>query len=188
MKAASFDYERPADLGAALALLATPDREVKLMAGCQSLGPMLNLRLAQPELLVDITRLPETRRVEATGDGLTLGACTTHAVIEDGRVPDVTNGMLATVAGGIAYRAVRNRGTIGGSLAHADPAADWMTALSALGAVVLTVSPRGKRALPIDEFMLGMFMTALEPDELIEAVRVPRLSPPASSPTRSAWS
>ena len=101
---------------------------MKILAGGQSLGPMLNLRLAQPDLLVDITRIPELKRVEETDDSLSIGACVTHADIEDGRVPDVTGGALRDVARGIAYRAVRNRGTIGGSLAHADPSADWSRA------------------------------------------------------------
>jgi carbon-monoxide dehydrogenase medium subunit len=179
MKPARFDYERPSDLTGALGLLGSDGVEVKLLAGGQSLGPMLNLRLAQPELLVDISKLAETRRVE-TGDGfVTIGACVTHAAIEDGKVPDPTNGMLRTVAAGIAYRAVRNRGTIGGSVAHADPAADWPTALAALGAEALIVGPGGRRTLPVAELMLGMFMTVLEPTELIEAIRVPRLSPDA---------
>jgi carbon-monoxide dehydrogenase medium subunit len=176
MKPARFEYERPNDLRGALALLQQSDRDVKLIAGGQSLGPMLNLRLAQPDLLVDIRRLAETTRVETNGDGVTIGACVTHAAIEDGKVEDPTNGMLASVAAGIAYRAVRNRGTIGGSLAHADPAADWPTALAALGAELLVVGPGGKRTVPVADLMLGMFMTTLEPVEIIEAVRVPKLS------------
>jgi carbon-monoxide dehydrogenase medium subunit len=179
MKAARFDYERPADLAGALALLGRAGADVKLLAGGQSLGPMLNLRLAQPELLVDISKLAETRRVEDKADAVTIGACVTHAAIEDGAVPDPANGMLCAVAGGIAYRAVRNRGTIGGSLAHADPAADWPSALAALGAEVLVVGLGGRRTIAVADLVLGMFYTALEPTELIEAVRVPRVSPQA---------
>jgi carbon-monoxide dehydrogenase medium subunit len=176
MKPARFEYERPTDLSGALALLNQTDRDVKLIAGGQSLGPMLNLRLAQPELLVDIRRLAETTRVESAADGVTIGACVTHAAIEDGKVEDPANGMLQAVAAGIAYRAVRNRGTVGGSLAHADPAADWPTALAALGAELLVVGPGGKRTVAVADLMLGMFMTTLEPAEIIEAVRVPKLS------------
>ena len=95
---------------------------------------MLNLRLVEPQLIVDITGLAELKQVERRGDELVLGACVTHADIEDGRIPDVTRGAMQGVAGNIAYRAVRNRGTVGGSLSHADPAADWVSALSALGA------------------------------------------------------
>ena len=101
---------------------------------------MLNLRLAQPALLVDVRGLPELAEVRDERDAVFIGACTTHAAIEDGRVPDPTGGFLREVARGIAYRAVRNRGTIGGSLAHADPAADWVSAMAA--------ARRGHRAAP----------------------------------------
>jgi carbon-monoxide dehydrogenase medium subunit len=177
MKPAAFDYARPARLADAIALLASGERIAKPLAGGQSLGPMLNLRLAQPELLVDITGVPELRRAEADGDGVLIGACVTHADIEDGRVPDPTHGVLPEVARAIAYRAVRNRGTIGGSLAHADPAADWISALAALGAELVVRGPAGQRRLPVEDFMAGAFESALAAGELLEAVRVPRLSP-----------
>ena len=177
MKPAPFDYARPSTLADVLALLSSEERSVKLLAGGQSLGPMLNLRLAQPDLLVDITAVPELLRVETEGDGLLIGACITHADIEDRRVPDPTDGALPAVAGAIAYRAVRNRGTIGGSLAHADPAADWISALAALGAEAITCGPAGQRRFPVEQFMAGVFEAALQPDELLEAIRVPRLSP-----------
>jgi aerobic carbon-monoxide dehydrogenase medium subunit len=177
MKPAPFDYARASSLADALALLASEERVVKPLAGGQSLGPMLNLRLAQPDLLVDITALPELRRAEAQDDGVLIGACVTHADIEDGRVPDPTGGALPEVARAIAYRAVRNRGTIGGSLAHADPAADWVSALAALGAEVVVRGPAGQRRLPVAGFMAGAFETGLAPGELLEAIRVPRLSP-----------
>ncbi len=175
MKPARFDYERPTTLGDALALLGTRGRVVKCLAGGQSLGPMLNLRLVQPDLLVDITRIPELTRIEEDDDGLLLGACTTHAAIEDGRVPDVTGGVLPAVAQGIAYRAVRNRGTIGGSLAHADPAADWIACLTALGAEIVVHGPSGRRKLALPAFILGALETTLEAGEILEAVRIPRL-------------
>ena len=177
MKPASFDYARPSTLADAIALLRSEERSVKLLAGGQSLGPMLNLRLAQPDLLVDITAVPDLLRVESEDDGLLIGACVTHADIEDGRVPDPTEGALPAVARAIAYRAVRNRGPIGGSLAHADPAADWISALAALGADAVVRGPGGQRRLPVEQFMAGVFEAALEPDELLEAIRVPRLSP-----------
>jgi aerobic carbon-monoxide dehydrogenase medium subunit len=177
MKPAPFEYARPSSLADALALLASEERVVKPLAGGQSLGPMLNLRLAQPDLLVDLTALPELRRAEEGGDGVVIGACVTHADIEDGRVPDPTGGALPEVARRVAYRAVRNRGTIGGSLAHADPAADWISALAALGAEVIVRGPAGPRRVPVERFMAGAFETALAPGELLEAIRVPRLSP-----------
>ncbi|MEJ8823800.1 FAD binding domain-containing protein [Variovorax humicola] len=176
MKPARFDYERPADLAAVIRHLQRDDIVVKIVAGSQSLGPMLNLRLVQPDLLVDITGIPELKRVEVGKDAIVIGACVTHADIEDGRVPDVTRGALSKVARGIAYRAVRNRGTIGGSLVHADPSADWISSLAALGAEVIIAGPAGKRRLAIEDFMTGVFETALEPGEMLEAVRIPRLS------------
>ena len=179
MKPTRFDYERPSRLEDALALLADGDGSAKILAGGQSLGPMLNLRLVQFGLLVDVTRIPELTRVDEDGDGLVLGACVTHAAIEDGRVPDVTGGALAEVAGGIAYRAVRNRGTIGGSLAHADPASDWISCLAAIGAEVVVCGAAGRRTVAVADFMVGVFETVLAPVEIVEAVRVPRLSPDA---------
>jgi carbon-monoxide dehydrogenase medium subunit len=176
MKPVAFDYERPSDIGGAVALAGRSDIAVKFLAGGQSLGPMLNLRLAQPDLLVDLTGIAELKSVQQTADALELGACITHADIEDGRVPDVTNGALPAVAGGIAYRAVRNRGTIGGSLAHADPAADWVTFLVAIGALVVIHGRTGRRTVPVEDFMTGVFETVLAPDELVTAIRIPRFS------------
>lgn len=176
MKPARFDYERPRDLTAALALLAGENVTAKLLAGGQTLGPLLNLRLVQPDVVIDITGIPEMIRVEESADHLVLGACITHADIEDGRVPDVTNGAMRDVAAGIAYRAVRNRGTIGGSLTSADPSADWLSALTALGAEVILRGPSGTRTLAVEDYVVGAFETALGAGELVEAVRIPRLS------------
>ncbi|MEK7877489.1 MAG: FAD binding domain-containing protein [Pseudomonadota bacterium] len=176
MKPSRFEYERPADLAGAIALTRREDSNVKLLAGGQSLGPMLNLRLVQPELLVDITGIPELKLFEESADAIIVGACVTHADIEDGRVPDVTGGALHEVARGIAYRAVRNRGTLGGSLSHADPAADWVASLAALGAEVLLRGPAGQRSLAIADFVTGAFEVALARGEILEAVRIPRLS------------
>jgi carbon-monoxide dehydrogenase medium subunit len=137
---------------------------------------MLNLRLVEPDRVMDVSGVPELRRIDREDGVLVIGACVTHADVEDGRVPDVANGMLARVAAGIAYRAVRNRGTIGGSLAHADPAADWVSALSALGAEIEIASrARGRRRIAIDEFVRGALDVALDADELVTAVRVPVL-------------
>jgi len=176
MKPVRFEYECPTDTAAAIALAERSDLVVKFIAGGQSLGPMLNLRLAQPDVLVDLTGIAELMQVEETGDSLSIGACITHADIEDGRVPDLAGGVLRSVARGIAYRAVRNRGTIGGSIAHADPSADWISCLAALGASVVVRGASGRRSVPIEEFMLGVFETTLLTGELVEAVTVPRLS------------
>jgi aerobic carbon-monoxide dehydrogenase medium subunit len=176
MKPARFALERPRDLAAALAMIAGADGATKIIAGGQSLGPMLNLRLIEPDRVIDISAVPELRRIDRTDGALVIGACVTHADIEDGRVPDVANGMMARVAAGIAYRAVRNRGTIGGSLAHADPAADWVSALSALGAEVEVASRARKgRRVTLGEFVVGALDVAIAPDELVTAVRVPAL-------------
>ncbi|HVY57884.1 MAG TPA: FAD binding domain-containing protein [Xanthobacteraceae bacterium] len=176
MKPVRFDYERPTDLAAAAAAGRRDDVAVKFLAGGQSLGPMLNLRLAEPDLVVDITGIAELKRVEEKPDSVVLGSCITHADIEDGRVPDVTNGALRKVASGIAYRAVRNRGTIGGSLAHADPAADWIAALSAAGASVIVHDGRGARRVPVEDFIVGVFETVLAAGELVTGVEIPRRS------------
>ena len=176
MKPAPFDYARPAGLSEALQLLERRELAARPLAGGQSLGPMLNLRLVQPRLVVELGGIVELVRVEETADAVTLGACISHADIEDGRVPDPTGGPLKAVAGGIAYRAVRNRGTIGGSLCHADPAADWVSVLACLGAEALIRGTAGHRSLPVQHFVIGAFETALQPGELLEAVRIPRLS------------
>ena len=176
MKAAAFAYERPTDLSAALALVARADVTAKIIAGGQSLGPMLNLRLVEPDLVIDISGLSELKFAERRGNELVIGACVTHGDIEDGRIPDVTRGAMQRVASAIAYRAVRNRGTIGGSLSHADPAADWVAALSALGAKVTLRSALGARDLLVGEFVTGALESALRADEILEAVRVPAMA------------
>jgi carbon-monoxide dehydrogenase medium subunit len=137
---------------------------------------MLNLRLIQPDLLVDITAIAELKRVKETADSIIIGSCITHADIEDGRVPDVTCGALRAVAAGIAYRAVRNRGTIGGSLVHADPSADWISALAALGASAVIRGAQQERRVPIERFMAGVFETDLVGGELVSGIQIPRLS------------
>jgi carbon-monoxide dehydrogenase medium subunit len=179
VKPVRFDYARPADVAAAIALGSRDDVVAKFIAGGQSLGPMLNLRLVQPGLLIDITALAELKHIEQTADALTLGSCVTHSDIEDGRVPDVTGGAMRAVASGIAYRAVRNRGTVGGSLVHADPAADWMSALAALGAQVIIRGVGGERRIPVDSLMTGVFECSLNSGELLTSVEIHRLSPAA---------
>ena len=174
MKSAAFDYARPRDVAEALKLLSS--EEAKVAAGTQSLGPMLNLRVVQPRLLVDVRFIEELQYVKETAESVSLGACVTHAQIEDGRVPDPTGGFMRSVAASIAYRAVRNRGTLGGSLAHADPAADWPSALLALGAFAVIEGPRGRREVSMDQFLTGVFETALGKGELLVAVRIPKRS------------
>ena len=174
MKACAFDYERPRDVDGALHFLA--DENSKILAGGQSLGPMLNLRVIQPSLLVDLRHVEELKAVTDEKDSVTFGACVTHADIEDGRVPDPTGGFMREIASNIAYRAVRNRGTVGGSLAHADPAADWPSALTLLGAVANIAGPAGRREIAMEGFFTGLFETALTPREILTAVRIPKRS------------
>jgi carbon-monoxide dehydrogenase medium subunit len=137
---------------------------------------MLNLRLAQPSLLIDITGIPELTHIEDGGDAVTVGACITTANIEDGRLPGRRFDALAAVAAHIAYRAVRNRGTIGGSVCHADPAADWVSFLCALGAECVIAGANGQRRLPMDQFFAGAYETTLAAGEILQAIRIPRIS------------
>jgi carbon-monoxide dehydrogenase medium subunit len=176
LKAAAFEYARPRDLAEALRLLAEGAGTAKALAGGQSLGPMLNLRLARPSLLVDVARLEELKGLSDAGDHWRVGASVVHAALEDaaGKMPGAE--MIPEVAQGIAYRAVRNRGTLGGSLAHADPAADWLLALVVLDAKVDITGPKSSRRLSVDGLVIGAFATALSEDELIVAVSVPKLS------------
>lgn len=175
MKPAAFVYARAASAAEAVALLAGARGDARLLAGGQSLAPMMNLRLARPAQVIDIKRAGLRAAGEAAGH-VRLGACVTHADIEDGLVPDPSRGLMPRIARGIAYRAVRNRGTLGGSLAHADPAADWVSAMMALDAVMVIQGPGGERRLAAADFLRGAFATALAAEELLLAVEIPRLS------------
>ncbi|WP_354682405.1 FAD binding domain-containing protein [Cupriavidus necator] len=174
MKAVAFSYHAPGSLPDALARLGAGTDVATTMGGGQSLGPMLNLRLTRPDTVVDVSGLAELRQVAPTPDGIRIGACVTHAQIEDGVFAPLRGTMLQAVAGGIAYRAIRNRGTVGGSLAHADPAADWVVVMSALGARIAIASTGGTREVPMDAFMIGAYTTVLADGELIAAVTVPQ--------------
>ncbi len=181
MKPAEFAYLRPDGIvGAIDALMASPDGS-RVLAGGQSLGPMLNLRLAQPRHVIDISRIDTLRQATIESDVLAIGACVTHAQIEDGEIPDVTAGLLPHIAAGIAYRAVRNRGTIGGSLAHADPAADWLITMIALDASLRLQGRGGLRQIKVSDFVTGALSTAIADGEVITHVLVPRLS------TKGRW-
>lgn len=176
MKPAPFNYETARDAGEAVRLLTEGGDGAKLIAGGQSLGPMMNLRLARPATVIDIHGAAELLGVEEAPDAIRYGAGVRHADFEDGRVPDAAGGMLRGVARDIAYRPVRNRGTLGGSLAHADPAADWVNVMIALDAELELSSPRGSRRVAAAGYMQAAFMTAIAADEILVAVHVPRLS------------
>lgn len=171
MKPSPFTFLSPDSIQAAQAALST---EVKLIGGGQSLGPMLNLRLARPEMLVDVSRLPDLRQSRRTAHYVEIGAAVTHAEIEDGHTPEPVAGMLRHVARGIAYRAVRNKGTIGGSLCHADPAADWLSAMTVLDARIVIAASSGRtREVAMTEFVTGAYRTCLDAGEMMRAVRIP---------------
>jgi carbon-monoxide dehydrogenase medium subunit len=174
MKAATFDYIVATTVAEAAAALAEPDRSASLIAGGQSLLPLLNLRLALPDLLIDISRIAELKDTRAAPDAIHVGALTTHADIEDGKIPDPFGGLLRQVASGISYRAIRNYGTIGGSVALADAAADWPVCLIALGAEVNVGDGKAARARPIGDFIEGQYATALGKDEIILGFDIPR--------------
>ena len=174
MKPVAFEFARASSPAEATRMLAEANGAARLVAGAQSLGPMLNLRLVQPRLLIDITGIPELTRIEDSSDAVTLGACITTANIEDGRLPGRGLEALAAVAAQIAYRAVRNRGTIGGSLCHADPAADWVSALCAIGAECMIVRRDRTAQAASRRFMTGAYETALATGEMLEAIKIPR--------------
>jgi len=176
MKAPAVDYVRPRSLAEAVGLLAEHRGEARVIAGGQSLVAMMNLRVASPGLLIDIARLPELTAATDDSDAVSLGACVTHAAIEDGRVPDPSRGLMPRVAATLSYRAIRTRGTIGGSLALSDPAAEWPPVLTALNAEVMVCGPSGWRSVKCAEFTTGVFETVLAADEIIESVRIPKLS------------
>lgn len=176
MKASPFDYAVARNAAHAVELLDAADGFAKIIAGGQSLGPMLNLRLVEPNLLVDVRTCPDLRGCHDDGESILYGAAVTHSEIEDGVVPDPCQGWLAAAARRIAYRAVRNRGTIGGSIAHADPAADWLIVLLLLGAEVVVSGRQGLRTTALAEFVTGPFFTTLGADEVLVAVRVARRS------------
>ena len=176
MKASRFDYVRARDATHALELLEAAEGFAMPISGGQSLGPMLNLRLVEPDLLVDVRTCSDLRSCRDEGDSVLYGAAVTHAEIEDGAVPDPCHGWLAAAARRIAYRAVRNRGTMGGSVAHADPAADWLVILLLLGAEVVVLGRRGTRTAMLGDFITGPFSTALGAHEVLAGIRVAKRS------------
>jgi carbon-monoxide dehydrogenase medium subunit len=174
LKPSAFELVRPGGVAGALAALGAGVGAAPLGGG-QSLLPLLRLRLTALHTLVEVGRLPELVGAAVVAGGVRYGAACTHAAFEDGALADASLGFMGRVAAGIAYRAIRTMGTIGGSLALADPAADWPAALLALNAVVILQGQDRERRVAIDDFLMGAFTTALEPGELIAAVEVPAL-------------
>ncbi len=177
MKPARFSYEAPATLEAVLASLAARQDDAKVIAGGQSLAPMMNMRLAQPGHLIDINGLRDLSDIAIEGDHLVVGALVRHADLARHPLAKTHCGMLAHAAGTIGHYAIRQRGTLGGSLAHADPAAQLPLVALALDAEMEIVSARGTRRIAAAEFFLSIFTTALAADELLIRVRFPMTVP-----------
>ena len=174
MKPAPFRYARPSSLAEATALLAAAPGDTKLLAGGQSLVPMLNMRLVRPAVLVDVNGLRElTGITPLPGGGLRLGALTRHAELAASPLVRERAPLLAEAARHVGHAAIRNQGTLGGSVAHADPAAELPAALVALDARVQVTGPRGAREVAADAFFRGLLATTLEPDEILTALEVP---------------
>lgn len=174
MKPSRFRYHRPKDLADAVALLSDLGDDAKLLAGGQSLVPMMNLRLARPEHLVDAGRIDSLRGVEESSGGVTIGAMTTQRQIERSELISRRFPVLAEAVRHIAHPPIRVRGTIGGSLAHADPAAELPAIATLLDAEITATGPRGERVIPAGDFFLGFLTTSLEPDEVLTSVRLPK--------------
>jgi len=167
-----FAYRRATSVDEALQLLASED-DPKLLAGGQSLLPVMKLRFAQPGTLIDISEIADLRGVSLDGDTLTIGALTTHHDLESDPLVAKHAPVLLEAAHVIGDQQVRNRGTIGGALVHADPAADYPAGVLALDATIVARGSNGEREIPISEFFQGFMTTALEPDELVTAIRIP---------------
>ena len=169
-----FELVRPASVEEAVAALVEHGDDAKVLAGGHSLLPLMKLRLAMPAVLVDISRIPGLSYVRVEGDEVAIGAGTRHHEVEKDAVAAAEVPILPYVASQVGDPQVRHRGTIGGTVAHSDPASDLPTALLALGGTVVVQGPSGRRDIPITEFWLGFFETALAEDELIVEIRVPR--------------
>jgi len=174
---AKFDYVRPRSLDEAVQALAGGGDDAKVIAGGQSLLPLLRLRLASPDLLVDLAGLEELRGVADAGDALLIGARTTHYQVINDPLVAAHCGLLAEAARTVADPAVRHRGTLGGSLAHADPAGDLPAVALALDAILVASGPGGEREIAAADFFVDYLTSSLHPDEILTAVRVPKLGP-----------
>jgi aerobic carbon-monoxide dehydrogenase medium subunit len=177
---APFTYKRAASVDEALDLAAADPDEAKFLAGGHSLLPLMKLRLAVPEVLIDVSRLGELSYVRDEGSHIAVGALSTHDQLSRSDVLAAGLPLLAHVAGQVGDPQVRHRGTIGGSLAHADPAADLPAAVLALDATLVARGPSGTREIPAAEFFRALFETALEPGELLTEIRVPKPKAPGS--------
>ncbi len=179
MYPAAFDYVAPTTAEETLAILADGGEDVKVLAGGQSLIPLMKLRLASPTKLVDINRVPGLDPIEVVNGNLRLGAMARHNSIANSAVVKAENHTMAAAAPWISDPLVRNLGTIGGSLAHADPQGDWGSVMLACRATMVVRSASGERTIAADDFFVDLFTSALEPDELLTEIQVPRYDGPA---------
>jgi aerobic carbon-monoxide dehydrogenase medium subunit len=173
MLPAAFDYRAPASLNEAIAILKQHGDEAKVLAGGQSLIPLLKLRFSRPELVVDIARIPNLNTIRRDDGHLVLGPLARHVDIERSKEVAGMAPMLAEAAHWIADPLVRNRGTLVGSICHADPAGDWGSAILAFGADIVATSQSGQRVIHVQDFFQGPFTTALKADEIVTEVRIP---------------
>ncbi len=182
MKPASFEYHLAREVAEAIALLTELGEDAKLLAGGQSLVPMMNLRLARPSALIDITRVPGLSYLRADADGLHVGALTRHRAVEITRDPDVLDGfgVLPRSARWIGHYPIRSRGTFGGSIAHGDSTAEWCLLAVLLEAEIVLQGPTGQRRVSAVDFFEGFFTTAAEPDEMLVEVCFPTPAPHAA--------
>jgi carbon-monoxide dehydrogenase medium subunit len=176
MYPAEFSYQRATSVRDAIALLSK-DADAKLLAGGHSLLPTMKLRLASPSMLVDLGGVKELRGIRREGDAIAIGALMTHREIEFSKELKAACPILPEAAAQIGDPLVRNRGTIGGSVAHADPAADFPAALLAVDATIQVEGAKGRRTIAAGDFFLGLFTTALQPGELLTAIHVPAAQP-----------
>ena len=179
MHPASFGYHAPRSLEEAFGLLRQHGEDAKLLAGGHSLLPAMKLRLTQPEVLIDLSRIPGLCGIRQDGNALVIGALTTHTEVATSESVRSLLPGLADTASVIGDLQVRNRGTMGGSVAHADPGADLPVTLTALKASFVLTSAGGERAVAADDFFVDFFTTALEPDEILTSIRIPLPSTPA---------
>jgi len=177
VKPAPFDYLAPRSLDEALALLAERAPDARPLAGGQSLVPLMNLRLARPECLVDLGRVPELRYVRRDDGLLRIGAMATHLDVEESALLAECCPVLPAAARLVGHLQIRARGTLGGSVAHADPAAEWPMVLTAFEAQITVRSARGERTLTPYELFVGDYTTSLEPDELVTEIQIPVPAP-----------
>ncbi|MCH7745532.1 MAG: xanthine dehydrogenase family protein subunit M [Chloroflexi bacterium] len=177
MVSSSFDYHAPTSVAEAVSLLSQHEGNAKLLAGGHSLVPLMKLRLAQPEVIIDLGKISSMAYIEEKDGNLAIGAMTTYAQIESSDLVQRRVPMLAEAAGMVADAQVRNMGTIGGSLAHADPAADLTAVVLVLGAQLITSSTGEHRTLGIDDFFVDLLTTALQPTEILSEILIPALAP-----------